>query len=222
KNQNIKMSQKMLSHSIRGLLSVGTQSKGALNRPLFGWLNSVFNRMDKDRVKEVGPERACAEWLIRCGAHVKWKGAKRWHADYNTLPQSSSNKYVIEEVNGDNAAVMGIGFPHFVGCNHVRKIRFHFCGYMHDDAIQQLDILKETLEHLEITSCANVTDKGLFSLTNLNSLQTLIMYDLPSVRDKKGSLDLLRHGLPKCHIEFHDVEKPENPAISMGGTDAKT
>ncbi|CAG0919416.1 unnamed protein product [Notodromas monacha] len=37
-------------------------------RPVFGWLNTVFNKVDEERVKEVGPDLAAAEWLLRCGA----------------------------------------------------------------------------------------------------------------------------------------------------------
>lgn len=31
-----------------------------------------MNRVDRSRIEEVGPDRACAEWLLRCGAGVKW------------------------------------------------------------------------------------------------------------------------------------------------------
>ena len=30
------------------------------------------------RIKDVGPDRACAEWLLRCGAVVKWKGKGKY------------------------------------------------------------------------------------------------------------------------------------------------
>ncbi len=71
-------------------------------------------RPDHQRIKEVGPNRACAEWLLRCGAHVRWKGKEKFHTDYNTLvSQGQFAKAVIEEVNVDEAAVMDIGFEHF-------------------------------------------------------------------------------------------------------------
>ena len=31
----------------------------------------VFFRFDPERVKAVGPDRACAEWCLRCGASVR-------------------------------------------------------------------------------------------------------------------------------------------------------
>ena len=30
-----------------------------------GWFVNVFNKYDAQRVGEVGPDRACAEWLLR-------------------------------------------------------------------------------------------------------------------------------------------------------------
>ena len=30
-----------------------------------GWFVNVFNKYDGQRVAEVGPDRACAEWLLR-------------------------------------------------------------------------------------------------------------------------------------------------------------
>lgn len=73
-------------------------------------------RPDGNRIKEVGPDRACAEWLLRCGAFVRWKDSEKFHKDYNTLPNVNLDKFKIEEVNADEAAVMDIGFPHFGKC----------------------------------------------------------------------------------------------------------
>ena len=71
-----------------------------------------FYRPDHNRIKEVGVERACAEWLLRCGAHVRWVGSDRFHTDYNTLPAGKGKGYQIQEINADEAAVMDIGFEH--------------------------------------------------------------------------------------------------------------
>ena len=50
-----------------------------------------------------------------CGAQVKWKNTNIWHSDYNKLPGASAFKYIIEEVNADNAVIMKEGFSYF-GC----------------------------------------------------------------------------------------------------------
>ena len=74
---------------------------------------SFYYRPDNNRIKEVGAHRACAEWLLRCGAHVKWEGFNTFQDDYNKLPVGGFNKFKIEEINADDAAIMAIGFPHF-------------------------------------------------------------------------------------------------------------
>ena len=70
-------------------------------------------RYDRSRVDEVGPDRACAEWLIRCGAGVKWSHGSDWFRDYNALPAASNRNLKIVEVDGTDSAVMHIGFKHF-------------------------------------------------------------------------------------------------------------
>jgi len=70
--------------------------------------------VDKSRVDEVGPDRACAEWLLRCGAAVKWDtGSEEWHKDYNSLPPGNFRSMHIVEIDATDSAVMHIGFPHF-------------------------------------------------------------------------------------------------------------
>lgn len=72
-----------------------------------------FVRVDGARIKEVGPDRACAEWLLRCGAAVKWdKGSEEWLKDYNSLPVGNYRLH-ITEIDATDSAVMHVGFPHF-------------------------------------------------------------------------------------------------------------
>ena len=73
----------------------------------------VIFRVDYDRIKEVGPNKACAEWLLRCGASVKFRGFDKWSEDYNLLPTGSRDKIVIEQVDATDSCIMHIGFPHF-------------------------------------------------------------------------------------------------------------
>ncbi|XP_011488346.1 ATP synthase subunit s, mitochondrial isoform X1 [Oryzias latipes] len=68
----------------RAVTSVCSREGG--RRHFWGWLNAVFNKVDHDRIKAVGPDRAAAEWLLRCGAKVRFRGFDRWHLDYNALP----------------------------------------------------------------------------------------------------------------------------------------
>lgn len=74
--------------------------------------------MDDERVKAVGPNMACAEWLMRNGAQVRWKGCKEFVSHYDCLPKGMScnslKQFQIEQVfAGKEASIGHIGFRHF-------------------------------------------------------------------------------------------------------------
>ena len=77
----------------------------------------ITHRPSASRIKEVGPDRACAEWLLRNGAAVRWKGTKEFIKDYNCLPLSEeaahAGPFYIEDVDATNAAIANQGFRHF-------------------------------------------------------------------------------------------------------------
>lgn len=183
------------------------RSRNIEMRNIWSWLNTIFNKVDPERIKEVGPDLAAAEWLIRCGASVKWKNFDKWQIDYNTLPTGNLHRYKIEEIDATDSAVMYVGFPHLEGLTRLRKIKFHNCNYLNDEALEMLNLIKDTLENLEITSCGNVTEKGLLSLKNLINLKYLLLFDLPEVSNREMCMKQLQNFLPECKIHF---PKPEN------------
>ncbi|XP_064599575.1 ATP synthase subunit s, mitochondrial-like [Liolophura sinensis] len=201
------LSQAIQSHCV---LQKQFRAQNETSRNLWGWLNSVFNRVDKDRVKTVGPDRACAEWLLRCGASVRWAGFDHWEKDYNRLPAGNFDKYKISEIDASNSAVMGIGFPHLEGLKEVKKIVLHNCGYLDDSAIELLPLVKDSLRELQISSCGDVTQRSLPSIAELQKLQSLVMFDLPEIKDRKGALEMLSSALPKCKIAFYDLPEKES------------
>ncbi|KAI0239779.1 ATP synthase subunit s, mitochondrial [Lamellibrachia satsuma] len=186
---------------------IGSPVQGQNKRSFWRMLAVVFNRPDRERIKEVGADRACAEWLMRCGAHIRWKGSEKWEKEYNTLPPVSfSRSYKIEEINAVDAELMEIGFDHFENVKNMQKIRLHHCAYLEDAAIERLVLLKDSLQHLEISSCGDVTDDGLLSLGRLTLLRSLLLYDLPAVQDGLGCYKALQKDLPECNIIYKDIE----------------
>ncbi|XP_037072466.1 ATP synthase subunit s, mitochondrial-like isoform X1 [Pollicipes pollicipes] len=178
-------------------------------RNIWGWLNAIFNKVDASRIDSVGPDRACAEWLLRCGAHFRWRSQPGWQTDYNSLPPGGSKKNYIEEINADNAAIMHIGFHHFRGLSSLRRIRFHYCGYLDDTGLRYLEYLSHSLESLEISSCGNVTMDGLRHLAKLKALKELRLFDLPEVEDRAACVRELKQLLPGCRISFPPPHQDE-------------
>ncbi|XP_072031720.1 ATP synthase subunit s, mitochondrial-like [Amphiura filiformis] len=195
----------------------GIAARVALQQPvrsLWGMLNAVFNKVDESRIKEVGPDRACAEWLLRCGAAVKYKGFDKWNDDYNLLPSGAKGRFLIEEVDATESCIMHIGFPHFAGCNHIRTMKLNHCIYLDDGSLLQLDHLKDSLTRLQVSSCGDVSDKGLASLNKLQNLTNLFLFDLPAVKDIDSVIQSLHKDLPQCDIKY--LSEKELEEIKLG------
>lgn len=170
-------------------------------RGVFDYLVILFNRVNEDRLKQFGPDRTCAEWLLRNGAALKWLDSGDYLRDYNCLPLEGHTHY-IQEVDATDSSISHHGFDHFRGCNHISKLVLNGCCYICDDSLELLDgVINKTLKHLEISGCECVSDKGLEALKKLTDLRTLIIHDLPNVKDCKGVVQRLKTVLPNTEIK---------------------
>ena len=100
------MSFKLFKHN--SIKSV--QSKAIRN--FFAYFRIAFNSVDEDRLKSVGPDRLCAEWLIKNGGIVRYKGHSVPIEDYNHLPNNYQKLY-LAEADATDSSIMAIGFDHF-------------------------------------------------------------------------------------------------------------
>lgn len=171
-----------------------------LSRQYFYWVHLQFNIVNEERLKKFGPDRTCAEWILRNGGSVKWTKSSKILSDYNELPPEGT-KLFLEEVDASKTSIMHNGFIHFKGCNQIKKLIFHRCGYVNDEALSELQYLKESLLYLQLSSCPSVTDKGLFTLKQLRKLEELLLFDLPGVKDLKNTIQTLKSSLSSCKVQ---------------------
>ncbi|AWP16124.1 ATP synthase subunit s mitochondrial [Scophthalmus maximus] len=172
-------------------------------RHFWGWLNAVFNKVDYERIKAVGPDRAAAEWLLRCGAKVRFQGFDRWHHDYNGLPAGALGRYKIQAIDATDSCIMHTGFDHLDGLTHVEEIKFNKCIYLEDACLERLSTvenLQESLYTMEVVSCGDVTDKGVIALHKLKKLEYLFLSDLPGIKDKQTTALRLQTALPRLDL----------------------
>ncbi|XP_053191287.1 ATP synthase subunit s, mitochondrial [Scomber japonicus] len=189
------------------LLSKAVQSavrqRDGSRRHFWGWLNAVFNKVDYERIKAIGPDRAAAEWLLRCGAKVRFEGFERWHHDYNGLPTGPLGRYKIQGIDATESCIMHRGFDHLDGLKYVDEIKFNKCIYIEDTCLEKLssiENLQESLNMLEVVSCGNVTDKGIIALHRLKNLEYLFLSDLPGIKDKQTTASRLQTALPRLDL----------------------
>lgn len=186
------------------MLSARKQPPGG-RREFWGWLNAVFNKVDYERIKAVGPDRAAAEWLLRCGAKVRFRGFDRWQHDYNGLPTGPLGRYKIEAIDATESCIMYRGFDHLEGLENLEEIRLNKCIYIEDaclERLSQIKTLQDSMKKMTVVSCGNVTDKGLIALYHLRNLELLFLSDLPGVKDKDQTVDRLQTALPRLTIEL--------------------
>ncbi|XP_078518148.1 ATP synthase subunit s, mitochondrial isoform X2 [Lissotriton helveticus] len=175
------------------------------HRHFWGWLNSVFNNVDHERIKDVGPDRAASEWLLRCGAQVRYQGLDKWQQDYNGLPTGPLGKYKIQAIDATESCIMNRGFDYLDGLEHVEEIKFCKCIYIEDSCLERLskiENLQKSLLRLEIISCGNVTDRGIISLNTLGHLKYLFLSDLPGLKEKDSTVESLKKALPSLEVEL--------------------
>lgn len=172
-----------------------------LNKSLFYWVNLQFNIIDEERRKNLGPDRTCAEWILRNGGAVKWTNSSDILSDYNKLPKEGT-KLFLQEVDATGSSIMHQGFRHFQGCDHMSKLVLHKCSYLDDTAIEELHYLKDRLLFLQISSCSNISDKGLLPLKNLKRLRQLLLFDLIGIKDLQSTVQALKNSLNQCNIQI--------------------
>ncbi|XP_059621184.1 ATP synthase subunit s, mitochondrial [Phlebotomus argentipes] len=177
------------------------QIQPASTRKLFYWVNIIFNTVDKSRLRTVGPNRLCAEWVLKNGGAVRFcESPKILHNDYNLLPPESST-VTVKEIDASNSAVMTMGFAHLEGCAKVDRIILGNCKYADNRGMKYLALAKETLRELEISQCPNVNDSGLLQLSSLTKLQKLVLCDLQGVKDLPGIEQQLKIHLKDCQFQ---------------------
>jgi len=165
------------------------------------WFDRTFNRVDSQRVKEVGVDRACAEWILRCGGGVQWKGSKRFLTDYNALPASGGQK--IYAIDMTDSAIMEEPFGLLKNLQELRIITIMNAKYINDDSIGYLcSYTRDKLIWLKLGGCNNVTDEGLHHLRVLKKLEYLGLETLNGVQKPEEMLAKLQAALPNTKIEY--------------------
>lgn len=166
----------------------------------FWGVDVAFNRVDEERVRLAGPDRAAAEWVLRNGGAIKWTTSSNQLKDYNLLPSTQFEIYKLEELDLSSTDVIGIGFEHLKDLHHVKKIKIHDVKTLGDDGLSYLSYVADTLTTLEISHCPMVTEKGLEHLVSLKKLKTLILHNLLEIRNLDAVISKLRQQMPGVTI----------------------
>ncbi|XP_034107086.1 ATP synthase subunit s, mitochondrial [Drosophila albomicans] len=174
----------------------------SLVRNIWGYVAIAFNQVDADRLAKVGPNRLCAEWIIKNGGGVRIvDNPGRLWKDYNMLP-AETTKFQIKVVDASNASIMKIGLEHFIGCKQIDTVIFHNCKHLENDGLVGLTHLTDSLTRLQISGCYNIRDSDLDVIGELSNLKQLAIFDMKYVKDMDKVAASLKSKLPHCEMQF--------------------
>lgn len=187
---------------VQNIATNGMKSPDLQNKSLWGYVAIAFNRVDTDRLLQVGPDRLCAEWLIKNGGAVRTvEVPNRQHQNYNTLPPEN-NRFKIKVVDATGSSIMKIGLDHFKGCKYIDTVILHDCKHLESDGLQGLVHLKDTLKVLQVSACDNMSDDDLMVIGELTNLELLKIFQMRYVKDIAKVKQSLQQKLPNCHMEI--------------------
>lgn len=164
----------------------------------WGYVDIAFNRVDADRLQIVGPDRLCAEWILKNGCAIRTvEDQSRIIKDYNTLP-SEKDSFKIKSIDATGSSIMKMGLNHLRGCHHIDTVIFHECKHL--EGLDGITNVKDTLKVLEVSACDNIDDEGLKVIGELKKLDLLKMFDMRYVKNIFNIKQSLARQLPKCHM----------------------
>ncbi|CAD6198396.1 unnamed protein product [Caenorhabditis auriculariae] len=195
----------------------------------------LSNKHNEKRVREVGPDLACLEWLMNCGAtKVLMSDSQvitsiRQMKEY--LPHARNSKEEptellsgdlayekqwpdaprvhIVEVDASDSAIANEGFTYFRDVRRLKTLKLNFCDFFGDEALRFLAMGRpaQTLEEIEIVLNPCVTDGAVYWLQRLKALKRAHFYFLPYVANRQAFLRQLRIALPRSNVSFPEVEE---------------
>lgn len=168
----------------------------------FTFIEKTFNGVNSERLKMVGPDRLCAEWILSNGGVIEYRNPLDRVVtvyNYNSLPSLRHPMRLVAIIAND-CPIISNGFMHLIRCDFIEYIRMHKCEKIENRALRYLFYVRHSLTNLEVSSCHNIEDNGIKSLKVLRKLEKLVIYDLPYVEHMDDLSKFLQSKLAKCKI----------------------
>lgn len=174
----------------------------------FGFFKSAFNDVDRDRLAAVGPDRLCAEWMLKNGGTVKLDIYPAFLVDYLELPPDHQ-PVRVEQLDASRASVIAKGFAHLRNCDYIRRLVLDDCSLMENGALEKLRLVAGSLAELQVSNCPGVQASGLAGLAELVNLRKLCLFNLANAGDLGVVEQELGAKLPNCQIvrECHQSDR---------------
>ncbi|XP_022090581.1 ATP synthase subunit s-like protein [Acanthaster planci] len=143
-------------------------------------------------------------WLISLKARVRFTNGKWYTSEVKGIreerPVKELMKYNIDAIDAKDTLIDYHGMAQIIKLQQLKLLSFEGCPYIDDSCLSRLVHLKDSLTHLNINKCPQITERGLACLHHLSNLERLNMNDLSQVPHAKVMACMLEDTLPKLRI----------------------
>ncbi|XP_038072204.1 distal membrane-arm assembly complex protein 2-like [Patiria miniata] len=150
------------------------------------------------------PEIATYLWLISMKAKVHFTNGKWYTSEVRGMrekrPVRELMKYHIDAIDAKGTLIDYHGMAQIIKLKKLKFLSFEGCPYIDDSCLGRLVHLQDSLTHLNINKCPQVTECGLVSLHHLSNLERMNMSDLPGVPHARVMACMLEDVLPNLRI----------------------
>uniref|UniRef100_L7M1V8 ATP synthase subunit s-like protein n=1 Tax=Rhipicephalus pulchellus TaxID=72859 RepID=L7M1V8_RHIPC len=152
----------------------------------------------------LGPDLAAASFLIFRGALVKFHDKDEWYKkkeDGDTgLPLTHEPGWVVEAIDASNAELYYEGLDNLTCLEGLKALRLAGNPNVDDWFMDRLSQFRETLEHLDVSGCPQITEHGLAALYRLRKLKTITLAHLSHIKHIKLVGLMLEEAIPGCRV----------------------
>lgn len=189
---------------------------------LHGWVDrKMFERTREQqqfiaqRHYILGPDLATAHFMVARGASVKMVGHSNWVKSTKDkkvpLPNKKDHTFKLEAVDASGIDLMYEGLDNFIQLTSLAYLNLSNCEHIDDWCLDRLHQLKRALRCLDVSGCANVTERGLASLHKLD-LEQLVMRNMSGLESPELTVLMLEDIMPNTRI-VTDVDYSTLPAV---------
>ncbi|XP_071797075.1 distal membrane-arm assembly complex protein 2-like [Asterias amurensis] len=150
------------------------------------------------------PDVAAFLWLIDLNGKVRFTNGKWYSSESKGLlkppPIDEIKRLSIDAIDAKETLVDYRGMLKITRLKELKFLSLEGCPYIDDSCLARLVHIQDSLTHLNISKCPQITEHGFPSLTRLRNLKRINMSSLPRVPHSKVVASMLEDVLPNLKV----------------------
>ncbi|EZA58755.1 hypothetical protein DMN91_009001 [Ooceraea biroi] len=168
-------------------------------------------RFIPERHEILGPDLAAALFIVCRGGRVRFRGSDDWveqnEKHSSNLPTKFDPQYILEAVDANGMDIYYEGLSNLCNLMKLKWLSLKNCKNIDDWGIDKISAEFPQLEHLDISGCENVTERGLESLYRMPTLKKLIVTNYYNAAAFELTCMMLEDCMPGLTCEIHVPEE---------------